>query len=260
MKFETKLFFIIILISYSYCQYKDFVKGLSKSFEMKDNQFEECFNDEWKSGKSDNAAKSLGSFKALLPKMASIAEKVKGENVHCQFKNKIKEYWMGVVNKAKDKSAKTKPGNPVKAAPATKGTSFLQRVEKNKSQAKWGVFSTLENDILVLQKQWTDLAKSPLMDNFTKVLDCIGKSQKSDVKQKEHVELFKKGIKSIAVNSQGFVSFAVNFICDTNNFTEAFTSLKKGDTAGSDAEKWAAYGGFVGKVQESFHDVSLAAY
>lgn len=272
MKLKLKYFLTITLlvelfsVSIAASNYEAFLTGLSKSFEIKDDLLKDCMAGEWKSNNPEDLTKSLDKFKVLLPDMKIIREGIKGPNVMCTFKNKIKEHLLSSVKKAAAKAEKDK-AKTAASPPTPNPPKFLQVDSKLKrsgstvtaERTKWGIFSTIQNKIPDIMKKWVDFAKCPMITKLVKNLECVSKSSKADYKAKNGVETFKQGIENIAVNINGFVDFEVNFICDKINLVDAFNELNKGDVASAEADRWSSFGRFVGKIYESMHDNKLTA-
>ncbi len=274
MKLKTKFLltllisieFLFIIINTKETVYDQFIEGLGKSFEIKDDLFKECFNKDWKSGQSADIPKSKEKYEALEKSMIDIKSKISGDNIVCQFKNKIKSSWFDLINKTNKKAESEKAKKDAAPAASAPKKSFLQvslnikrtNLEKKK-RTKWGIFSILQPKIKVLEQMYRDWASTSFIGSFVKILECIAKNSKADYKAKNAVDSFKGGIKNIKAGINGFIDFFVNFVCDKYNFEDASDCIKKGKEASSENDKWKNYGCFTGKVYESIRDNNLVA-
>lgn len=251
MKLKSKLLLLFlislqsIIIPVASNNYESFITGLAKAFESTENVFNKHFNSDWASGHSQDAAKSIDSFRTLEPILTNIGKIIKGTEVHCVQKNQIKAFWINTIKKADKRRG-----------------SFLQRTEaekvnKLKSKTKWGVFSTIEKNVNVNYKAYIAMITSPVLIEFIKILRKIQSDASSDYKVKGRIDLFIKAVSYITTNINGWVDFFVNFICDVNNFKNASEALKKGTLAAREDDKWLGFGKFIGSTCESMHDNSL---
>lgn len=242
--------------------YESFYAGCAKSFKIPVADFKAICPKDWADGSSEDADKSVDSFKALTKIIDKCNKKLKGHKLHCTLKNKIKEHLIKTSAAKANRQAESR-----KAAPA-KTKAFLQINLKNlkangkrnkKSTTKWGAFSLIENDILKIQKKVVKWVKSPIVQGLAKGLKAVQTRPNSDYKAKESAEQFRNAVKYIGKNISGFLDFWINFMCDSVNLEKANDALQRSKKAPNDLQKWKYYGEFVGKVMESIADNNLMA-
>jgi len=261
MKLKSKFFGIINIIIYSLFmtfvstqnKYESFYAGCAKSFKIPEADFKANGPKDWANGSSEDADKSVDSFKALSSIIDDCNKKLKGHKLHCTLKNKIKEHLIKTAAKAnqQDESLKAK----TKAFLQINLNSLKANRKRNKkSKTKWGAFSDIENDIPKIQKKVVEWVKSPIVEGLAKGLKAVQTLPKSDYKAKESAEQFQNAVKYIGKNISGFLDFWVNFMCDSVNWEKANDALQRSIKAPNDLEKWKCYGEFVGKVMESIAD------